>query len=162
MRRSAASTPTDQAQNSANTNPYELRQVRFALTQAQASRTQSRVEYYNALSNSITYNEAHESSSTQQSSSTTTGPIDIEGENPEFTQLQWIAESSSTHAKPYSTFPWCSYHKITWNLVTSDETGLIWTRTLLDGQQEWLTGSLLANGQWQFNQTREVCELYPS
>ena len=139
MRRSAASSPNDQAQ-SANTNPYELRQVRFALTQAQAIRTQNRVNYYNNLSNSSPQSEA------QQSSSTQTGPIEIEGENPDFTQLQWIAGSSSTHAKPYATFPWCSYHKITWNLVTSDETCLIWTRTLLDGQQEWLTGSLLANG----------------
>ena len=154
MRRSAASSPNDQAQ-SANTNPYELRQVRFALTQAQAIRTQNRVNYYNNLSNSSPQSEA------QQSSSTQTGPVDIEGENPDFQQLQWISESSSTHAKPYATFPWCSYHKITWNLVTSDETGLIWTRTLLDGQQEWLTGSLLANGQWQFNQTREVSDIHP-
>ena len=154
MRRSAASSPNDQAQ-SANTNPYELRQVRFALTQAQARRTQNRVGYYNSLANST------EANNRQQSSSTQTGPIDIESENPDFEQLEWISESASAHARPYATFPWCSYHKITWNLVTSDATGLIWTRTLLNGQQEWLTGSLLANGQWQFNQTREVSDIHP-
>ena len=155
MRRSAASSPNDQAQ-SASTNPYELRQVRFALTQAQARRTQNRVDYYNNLASST------EANNRQQSSSTQTGPIDIESENPDFEQLEWISESASAHIRPYATFPWCSYHKITWNLVTSDETGLIWTRTLLNGQQEWLTGSLLANGQWQFNQTREVSDIHPS
>ena len=155
MRRSAASSPNDQAQ-SASTNPYELRQVQFALTQAQAIRTQNRVDYYNSLANST------EENNRQQRSSTQTGPIDIESENPDFEQLEWISESASAHARPYATFPWCSYHKITWNLVTSDETGLIWTRTLLNGQQEWLTGSLLANGQWQFNQTREVSDIHPS
>ena len=155
MRRSAASSPNDQAQ-SASTNPYELRQVRFALTQAQARRTQNRVDYYNNLASNTEANDQ------QQSSSTQTGPIDIESENPDFEQLEWISESASAHARPYATFPWCSYHKITWNLVTSDATGLIWTRTLLNGQQEWLTGSLLANGQWQFNQTREVSDIHPS
>jgi len=157
MRRSAASDTTgNQTRNAPSTNPYELRQVRFELTQAQAIRTQNRVDYYNNLASSTEANNRQENTSTQ------TGPTDIESENPDFEQLEWISESASAHARPYATFPWCSYHKITWHLVTSDATGLIWTRTLLNGQQEWLTGSLLADGNWQFNQTREVSDIHPA
>ena len=156
MRRSAASDNTgDHTRNAPRTNPYELRQVRHELTQAQAARTQNRVDYYNRLSTST------QADDRQQSSSTHTGPIDVEAENPDFEHLEWISESASTHARPYATFPWCSYHKITWHLVTSDTTGLIWTRTILNGRQEWLTGSLLVDGTWQFNQTREVSDIYP-
>ena len=153
MRRTAASRNTGNPQR-ASSNPYELLQVRHTLTEAQAQRTRLRIQYYENLARQGQLDEQ------QQSSSTVTGPTDIEAENPDFTQLEWTAGGYCPRTRPYQTFPWCTYHKICWHLVTSDITGLIWTRTIQNGQQEWLTGSILENGDWQFNQTREVSEIY--
>ena len=155
MRRTAASRDTgSQPPQRTSSNPYELLQVRHALTEAQAQRTQQRVAYYEDA--------ARRAQRREQQQSSSTGPIDIEAENPDFTQLQWTSDGYCSDTRPYQTFPWCTYHKISWQLVTSDTTGLIWTRTIPNGQQEWLTGSILENGDWQFNQTREVNEIYPS
>ena len=155
MRRTAAPRNTgNQPQQRESSNPFELLQVRHTLTEAQAHRTQQRVNYYEEI--------AQRTRLAEQQQSSSSGPQDIEAENPDFTQLEWTNDGYCADTRPYQIFPWCTYHKISWQLVTSDTTGLIWTRTIPSGQQEWLTGSILENGDWQFNQTREVNEIYPS
>jgi hypothetical protein len=64
--------------------------------------------------------------------------------------------------KPFRTFPLCQQNNLYWKIAYEDNTGITWTRFRPNGNQEWLTGSLLTDKYWEFNISKEINDLFPS
>ena len=142
---------------------FTLQRAKTTQREALAERTRNRVSFYEQQ-----IGHYPESDNFQSSSSTYTNrPTATQTRFPEHSRLQNTCTTSSASTQtnvhtPIRTVPLCQEQTTTWELVYKDNKGITWTRFKRNSQQEWLTGTILPNKNWEFSLSSETNDLFPA
>ena len=142
---------------------FTLERAKTTQKEALAERTRNRVSFYEQQVGNYPESDNFQSSSgTYTSRSTTTQKRSTEHSTSQNTRTTSSASTQTNVHTPFRTVPLCQEHTTTWELVYRDNKGITWTRFKRNSQQEWLTGTILPNKNWEFSLSSETNDLFPA
>jgi len=142
---------------------FVLSRVKSTQTEELAERTRRRVQFYEQKVGNYPQEDYNQSSSETIFGSPNRAQKESFGlQPPEPTRSTTSSATQTDVHTPFRTVPLCAEHSTTWELVYRDNKGVTWTRFKRNRQQEWLTGTILPNNNWEFSLSLETNDFFPA